>query len=56
VNLIPMLSPEQRRALLSYERDCRSDADCEPPLGCFRNEFSKYRVTVHRDGRHEAMQ
>jgi hypothetical protein len=28
---VPMLSPEKRRSLLTYERDCDTDADCEPP-------------------------
>jgi hypothetical protein len=32
---VPMLSPEQRRSLLTYERSCKSDADCELPLRCF---------------------
>jgi hypothetical protein len=38
--LIPMLRPDERRALLTYERRCRSDEDCEPPLGCFVVEHS----------------
>jgi hypothetical protein len=33
----PMLSTEERRSLLSYQRDCRTSEDCEPPLGCFAN-------------------
>jgi hypothetical protein len=32
---VPMLSPEERRRLLTYERRCESDANCEPPLRCF---------------------
>ncbi|WP_309891638.1 hypothetical protein [Archangium sp.] len=32
---VPMLSPEERRSLLTYERSCKSDADCELPLRCF---------------------
>jgi hypothetical protein len=32
---VPMLSSEERRSLLTYERSCKSDADCEPPLRCF---------------------
>ncbi len=33
--ILPVLSLDVRRSLLTYQRDCRSDADCEPPLGCF---------------------
>jgi len=40
---VPMLSPEQRRGLLTYERDCDSDADCEPPLRCFFSTRSMSR-------------
>ncbi|WNG40922.1 hypothetical protein F0U61_49925 [Archangium violaceum] len=32
---VPMLSHEERRSLLTYERDCDSNSDCEPPLQCF---------------------
>jgi hypothetical protein len=34
-NPVPMLTPEQRRGLLTYEHRCESDANCEPPLRCF---------------------
>lgn len=34
-NVLPMLTEDARRSLLTYQRECRSDADCEPPLGCF---------------------
>jgi hypothetical protein len=40
---VPMLSPEQRRSLLTYERDCDTDADCEPPLRCFFSSRSMSR-------------
>ncbi|PTL83302.1 hypothetical protein [Vitiosangium sp. GDMCC 1.1324] len=32
---VPMLSPEERRSLLTYGHDCKTDGDCEPPLRCF---------------------
>jgi hypothetical protein len=32
---IPMLSPEERRSLLTYGHHCKTDTDCEPPLRCF---------------------
>jgi hypothetical protein len=33
----PMLSLEERRSLMTYERSCRKSEECEPPLGCFIN-------------------
>jgi hypothetical protein len=33
--LVPMLSPEERLRLSTYERDCRTDTDCESQLRCF---------------------
>lgn len=36
--VLPVLSLDVRRTLQTYERDCSSDADCDPPLGCFRIE------------------
>lgn len=41
--LVPMLSPEERHRLLTYERDCDTDADCEPPLRCFFSTRSMSR-------------
>jgi hypothetical protein len=41
--LVPMLSPEERQRLLTYERDCETDADCEPPLRCFFSTRSMSR-------------
>jgi hypothetical protein len=35
--LVPMLSPEERLRLHTYEQDCQTDADCEPRLRCFYN-------------------
>lgn len=32
--LVPMLSREERLLLTTYAHDCRTDADCEPPLRC----------------------
>lgn len=40
MGLVPLLSPDVRRSLLTYQRDCRSDTDCEPPLGCFMAGYS----------------
>jgi hypothetical protein len=37
-NIVPMLTREQRHRLLTYERDCQTNADCESPLICFYNE------------------
>lgn len=34
---IPMLSLEERRSLLTYERACQEPGDCESPLTCFFN-------------------
>lgn len=30
----PLLDNEQRMRLMTYRRECRSGAECEPPLGC----------------------
>lgn len=30
----PILSLDERRALLTHERPCKQPEDCEPPLGC----------------------
>jgi hypothetical protein len=35
--IAPMLSTEERRTLMSYERSCQKGEDCEAPLGCFIN-------------------
>jgi hypothetical protein len=39
--VLPMLSLEERLRLLTYERDCETNADCDPPLGCFFNMRSQ---------------
>jgi hypothetical protein len=44
--LIPMLSPEVRQSLLTYRRDCRTDADCEPPLGCLIKSSSQLHTCL----------
>ncbi len=44
--LIPMLSPEARRSLLTYMRKCDTDADCESPLGCFVKNSSPFHVCL----------
>jgi len=33
----PVLSPDARRSLMTYERPCVKSEECEPPLGCFFN-------------------
>jgi hypothetical protein len=38
----PMLSPEERQRLMTYERPCAGREDCEPPLGCFFNTRSRW--------------
>ncbi len=49
LHLVPLLTAEQRHRLLTYERDCRTDADCEPPLRCFFNDrLSKHFCTDSR--------
>jgi hypothetical protein len=40
---VPMLSLEERRGLLTYERQCQSGEDCDPPLECFFNPRNKER-------------
>jgi len=39
--LIPMLSREESLRLQTYQRNCETDADCEPPLACFFNVVSQ---------------
>ncbi len=41
VHPLPMLTLEERLRLPTYERDCRSDADCDPQLRCFFNMLSQ---------------
>jgi hypothetical protein len=41
VQLLPMLTLEERLRLPTYERDCRSDEDCDPQLRCFFNMLSQ---------------
>jgi len=40
---VPMLSSEERRSLITYERKCATDADCESPLRCFFSSRSMSR-------------
>jgi hypothetical protein len=35
--IAPVLSPDERRRLMTYERACDGSGECEPPLGCFFN-------------------
>ena len=34
-NVIPMLTDVERQNVLTYGRECRTDADCDPQLRCF---------------------
>jgi hypothetical protein len=43
----PMLDREQRTRLTTYRRECRSGAECEPPLGCLYE--SRYRQAYCTD-------
>lgn len=38
----PMLSTEERRSLMTYERPCGGSKDCESPLGCFFNTRARW--------------
>jgi len=40
--VVPMLSPQERQRLMTYERPCTGRKDCEPPLGCFFNTRSRW--------------
>jgi hypothetical protein len=44
--LIPMLAPDVRQALRTYRRDCHTDADCEPPLGCLVKNSSPLHMCL----------
>jgi hypothetical protein len=33
-SVVPMLSPEERLRLRTYDQECQTDGDCEPPLRC----------------------
>ena len=35
LNVVPMLTPMERLSVLTYGRECRTDADCDPRLRCF---------------------
>lgn len=37
----PMLSLEERRALLTHERACQTSEDCEAPLGCLSIDWGQ---------------
>ena len=47
VRISPMLTHEQRMRLMTYRRECRSGAECEPPLGCLYE--SRYRQAYCTD-------
>ena len=44
--LIPMLAPDVRQSLLTYQRRCKTDAECEAPLGCFIKSGSKLHMCL----------
>jgi hypothetical protein len=35
LNVVPMLTPMERLSVLTYGRECRTDADCDSRLRCF---------------------
>lgn len=43
LNVIPMFSMPERQRILTYRRECLSDADCDPRLRCFFNLRSSRR-------------
>src|SRR4051794_21876973 len=45
-NVIPILSLDVRQSLLTYQRKCGTDADCESPLGCFIKDSSPFHVCL----------
>lgn len=44
--VVPMLPPDETRRLLTFERDCQGDEDCEAPLVCLRGQFMWKRACV----------
>lgn len=41
LEISPVLTVEERRALLTFERPCSRREDCEPPLGCLSRNGKK---------------
>lgn len=37
--VVPQLSPEESRQLLTFQRPCRGNEDCDAPLVCLRGQF-----------------
>ena len=44
--LVPILPPDETRRLLTFERDCEGNEDCEAPLVCLRSQFMWKRACV----------
>jgi hypothetical protein len=44
--LVPMLPPDETRRLLTFERDCQRDEDCEAPLACMSGQFMWKSICV----------
>jgi hypothetical protein len=45
-DMSPRLSWEERSRIATYDKSCRTDTDCDPPLGCFPGSiFSRQRCT-----------
>jgi hypothetical protein len=36
---VPILAPDETRRLLTFEKDCEKDEDCEAPLVCLSNQL-----------------
>ena len=39
MGISPILAPDERRSLQTFEKKCQRREDCEPPLGCMPLEF-----------------
>src|ERR1044071_914926 len=44
--LVPILPPDETRRLLTFERSCQSNEDCDAPLVCLRGQFMLKRACV----------
>lgn len=45
-NIVPILTQEERRALLTYRRPCDNQKDCAPPLACLHLSPGGERVCI----------
>jgi hypothetical protein len=44
--LVPMLPPDETRRLLTFERNCNGEEDCDAPLACLPGQFMLHRACV----------